>query len=528
MLRGTKVQQVGDRIRYHLDCHWLSDDETLSGVSATVDSGPAICDGIVIDADNRGFHYYVSNGFLDDQFNVIFAQSTSRGELRYDHVQFNIVTNGGTVNNGDQTGLMLSIVGPTGPTGPGGGGGSGTGATGPTGPTGLGETGPTGIGATGPAGIGAQGPTGPDGAPGPTGATGDVGPTGPTSSTGPTGAAGDMGPTGAGGAVGATGPTGVSGALGPTGPTGAAGATGPTGNTGPTGTLTGPTGPTGAGGTPPMFAVTISGADAAITVSSNVLIAFDTETFDVGGYFDTSTSRYTPQVPGKYLIQLSANTYGTAPAGNFTPTFPKIRKNGTIVYDGDLFNFTTTAINQSGSKVVALIDMNGTTDYIDFVVLSQFTSPILSHNPILTFAWGFLVSSGPAGPTGPSGGPTGPTGPTGNTGPTGPSNLPQNARGGDYTLVLSDAGKHIYHTGAGAHAWTVPPNSSVAFAIGDAVTMINPTGSGVVTITQGSGVTIYLSGTASTSGNRTLTAIGVCTLVKVAADTWIASGVNVT
>jgi hypothetical protein len=125
MLIGTKVQSVGDRIRYHVDCPWLGDDETLSGVSATVDSGPAICDGIVIDADNKGFRYCVSEGSLDDQFNVVFAQSTSRAELRYDHVQFNIVTNGGTVNNAGNEGLMLSIIGPTGPSGPSGvGGGS--------------------------------------------------------------------------------------------------------------------------------------------------------------------------------------------------------------------------------------------------------------------------------------------------------------------------------------------------------------------------------------------------------------------
>lgn len=124
-LRGTKVIQVGDRIRYHLDCSWLADDETLSSVTAAIDSGPAICNGIVIDADNRGFHYYVSNGSLDDQFNVIFAQSTSRGELRYDHVQFNVITNGGAVNNAGMTGIMLSILGPTGPAGPSGvGGGS--------------------------------------------------------------------------------------------------------------------------------------------------------------------------------------------------------------------------------------------------------------------------------------------------------------------------------------------------------------------------------------------------------------------
>lgn len=131
MLVGKKVQTVGDRLRYHVDCSsWLAIDEgeSLSAVSATVDSGPAICDDIVVDGDCLGFHYYVSNGSLDDQFNVIFAQTTSRSQLRYDHVQFNIVTNGGFASDAGNLDLMISIVGPTGPTGA-DGSGSGTGGS---------------------------------------------------------------------------------------------------------------------------------------------------------------------------------------------------------------------------------------------------------------------------------------------------------------------------------------------------------------------------------------------------------------
>lgn len=121
-LLGKKVQSVGDRIRYFQDCPWLFTDEVLTGVTATVDSGSAVCDGITISADNHGFYYFVSEGSLDDQFNVIFTQHTSRGEIRNDHVQFNIVTNGGTINNGNMQGLMESILGPTGPTGANGSG----------------------------------------------------------------------------------------------------------------------------------------------------------------------------------------------------------------------------------------------------------------------------------------------------------------------------------------------------------------------------------------------------------------------
>lgn len=238
MLVGKHVQQVVDRIRYTVDCDsWLLRDETLNGVQAVVDSGTAICDGIVIHHTGRAFHYFVSNGTLEDQFNVIFAQSTTRGEMRFDHVEFFIETNGGFCRtSATNSALMLSIVGPTGPTG-----GGSTGATGVTG-----NTGPLGTGPTGPVGV--------TGSTGSTGTTGSTGPsaTGPTGSaaTGPTGPTGGLGPTGALG--GPTGPTGV-GPTGPTGPTGASGASGAGGPAGPQGVqgpigFAGPPGPTGPAG----------------------------------------------------------------------------------------------------------------------------------------------------------------------------------------------------------------------------------------------------------------------------------------
>lgn len=99
--------------------------------------------------------------------------------------------------------------------------------------------------------------------------------------------------------------------------------------------------------------------------------------------------------------------------------------------------------------------------------------------------------------------------------------LPQNAQGGAYTLALADRGKHVFCTG-GAAAVTIPPNSSVAFPVGSACTIIND-GSGARTITQGAGVSLKWAGT-GTVGNRTLAIGGMATLVKVATDTWYVSG----
>lgn len=120
-LVGKECKQVVERIRYHVDCDsWLDEGETLSGVTGLIDlCDGAVVDGIQIDHTYRGFHYFVTGGALNDQFNVIFSQTTSFGQTRFDHVQFNIGTNGGFVSDAATSQLMLSIVGATGPTGPG-------------------------------------------------------------------------------------------------------------------------------------------------------------------------------------------------------------------------------------------------------------------------------------------------------------------------------------------------------------------------------------------------------------------------
>jgi hypothetical protein len=72
----------------------------------------------------------------------------------------------------------------------------------------------------------------------------------------------------------------------------------------------------------------------------------------------------------------------------------------------------------------------------------------------------------------------------------------------------------------------VPPNSTAPFDIGTVITIVNSSASSI-TITQGSGVTLRLSGSSST-GNRTLAAYGLCSAIKVATDTWYISGSGMT
>jgi hypothetical protein len=100
--------------------------------------------------------------------------------------------------------------------------------------------------------------------------------------------------------------------------------------------------------------------------------------------------------------------------------------------------------------------------------------------------------------------------------------LPVNEEDAAYTFTLSDAGKMVRGNNASAMAWTIPPNSSVAFPIGTAITVRN-VGAGTITLTRGSGVTQYLAG-GSTSKDVALTQWGLATLIQEAANSWVVAG----
>jgi hypothetical protein len=106
-------------------------------------------------------------------------------------------------------------------------------------------------------------------------------------------------------------------------------------------------------------------------------------------------------------------------------------------------------------------------------------------------------------------------------------NIPQNSQSAAYTLVLADAGKHIFHPSGDANArtYTIPANSSVAYAIGTAITFINMT-SQVVTIAITTD-TMYLS-SAGTTGSRSLAQYGSATAIKITSTNWLISGSGLT
>ena len=107
-----------------------------------------------------------------------------------------------------------------------------------------------------------------------------------------------------------------------------------------------------------------------------------------------------------------------------------------------------------------------------------------------------------------------------------PGVVPVNAQSVNYTAVLADAGKAIYHPIAdnNARTFTIPANASVAYTIGTVISFVNLINTVTIAITTD---TMYLAGP-GTTGSRTLAAYGVCTALKVATTTWVISGTGLT
>jgi hypothetical protein len=102
-------------------------------------------------------------------------------------------------------------------------------------------------------------------------------------------------------------------------------------------------------------------------------------------------------------------------------------------------------------------------------------------------------------------------------------NIPQNSQSTSYTLVLADAGKHIFHPSSDntARTYTIPANGSVAYPIGTAITFVNMSAANLTISITSDTLTWSPSGL---SGSRTLAANGSATCLKITSTQWLISG----
>lgn len=101
-------------------------------------------------------------------------------------------------------------------------------------------------------------------------------------------------------------------------------------------------------------------------------------------------------------------------------------------------------------------------------------------------------------------------------------NIPQNSQSSNYTTVLADRGKHIYHPTSddNPRTWTIDSNANVAYPVGTAITFINDQNTVTIAITSD---TLVWAEDGST-GSRTLAENGMATAIKVTSTRWIISG----
>jgi len=113
----------------------------------------------------------------------------------------------------------------------------------------------------------------------------------------------------------------------------------------------------------PAFEATLSTSQ---SVSDETLtkVQFNTEVLDTNGYYDNVTNyRFTPLVAGKYFVYLNILTF----AGNnsdLNGIIASIGKNGSEYRRGQ-FSFLSNPIRFAPAVVSCIVDMNGSTDYLE-------------------------------------------------------------------------------------------------------------------------------------------------------------------
>ena len=148
----------------------------------------------------------------------------------------------------------------------------------------------------------------------------------------------------------------------------------------------------------PAFLAYNSSSTQSIAQNTNTLLQFNTEQFDIGSCYDTSTYKWTPNVAGKYyvyhqwykVVSESKKIFSRATIrmnDSQSPFLPEME-------EADLESFN----NQSGF-ISYVFDMNGSSDYVqcynyhyDYTDGAAYNiSNIVSGERLRTYFGGFLL-----------------------------------------------------------------------------------------------------------------------------------------
>ena len=122
---------------------------------------------------------------------------------------------------------------------------------------------------------------------------------------------------------------------------------------------------TAGGDNEPMFHATL-GADTTVSHDTLTVTPCDNTTFNLGSAYSTSTYKFTPQTAGKYYIYTYAQCNFSAGEAKFC--IPYIVKNSTTIVSAES-SFTNSSASRLSATAVAIVDLNGSSDYVQAKVL---------------------------------------------------------------------------------------------------------------------------------------------------------------
>ena len=120
----------------------------------------------------------------------------------------------------------------------------------------------------------------------------------------------------------------------------------------------------GGGTNTPLFHAYGTGGYQAIPNATPTTVNVSNERFDSDDAFNTSTKRFTPQTAGKYFV------YGNIARDGNWQAYARLylAKNGNAAGSETLFNTTDDVGSNGGVHVSGIIEMNGSTDWIELMV----------------------------------------------------------------------------------------------------------------------------------------------------------------
>jgi hypothetical protein len=105
-------------------------------------------------------------------------------------------------------------------------------------------------------------------------------------------------------------------------------------------------------------------------------------------------------------------------------------------------------------------------------------------------------------------------------------NISQNIQIQNYTLQLTDRGKHIYSTNTQIQTITIPNAGVVAWPTGTVIDIVL-NGTGRINVATSNDVTLYVANNSTVRGYANVYPRGWATLLYVSGNTWYIKGQGV-